>query len=157
MFISAARTSSMLRYMVICDVSTRTNEVAGELSCYVAHLLADVWQGLLLNAGQQLRLDGSLQRHRQTGVDLLEGRRQQPSQEHRCHLSDLQAQSPTFNRQYPRALSDRVLVGTFTSFICSHMTGNHFILEPIFTSFQVKTITLICVTGEIVGWERSLK
>lgn len=117
MFISAARTSYMVRYMVIFDVSTRTNEVAGELSCYVADLLADVWQGLLLNAGQQLRLDGGLQRHRQTRVDLLEGRRQQPSQEHRCHLSDLRAQSHSFNFQYPRTLSDRVLVGNFSSFI----------------------------------------
>lgn len=66
-----------------------TDEVAGELGRNVADLLADVGRGLLLDAQQQLCLDGHLHCLGQAGVDLLEGGRQQPSQEHRCHLLDL--------------------------------------------------------------------
>lgn len=66
-----------------------TDEVAGELGRNVADLLADVGRGLLLDARQQLCLDGHLHGLSEAGVDLLEGRRQQPSQEHRRHLFDL--------------------------------------------------------------------
>lgn len=66
-----------------------TDEVAGELGCNVADLLADVGRGLLLDAQQQLCLDGHLHGLCQAGVDLLKGRRQQPSQEHGRHLFDL--------------------------------------------------------------------
>ncbi len=66
-----------------------TDEVAAELSCNVADLLADVWRGLLLDAGQQLCLDGRLHLQGQARVDLLEGRWQQPPQQHCCHLFDL--------------------------------------------------------------------
>ncbi len=51
-----------------------TDEVAGELGCNVADLLADVWRGLLLDAGQQLCFDGCLHLQGQARVDLLKGR-----------------------------------------------------------------------------------
>lgn len=69
--------------------SNVTNQVAGELCRNVADLLADVWWGLLLDAGQKFRFDGRLQVNCEARVDLFKGGRQQPSQKHCCHLSDL--------------------------------------------------------------------
>jgi len=66
-----------------------TDEVARQLGGDVAHLLADVGRGLLLDAGEQLRLHRRLHVHRQPRVDLLEGGGQQPPQQHRRHLLDL--------------------------------------------------------------------
>lgn len=79
-----------------------TNEVAAELGRDVADLLADGRRGLLLDAGQQLCLDGRLHLQGQARVDLLEGRRQQPPQQHRRHLFDLRGtkeSSQTWNRK----------------------------------------------------------
>lgn len=66
-----------------------TDEVAGELGRDVADLLADVGRRLLLDAAQQLGLDGRLHLQGEARVGLLEGRGQQAPQQHRRHLFDL--------------------------------------------------------------------
>lgn len=74
-----------------------TDQVPGQLGCNVADLLADGWGGLLLDARQQLCLDGCLHLHGQAWVDLLKRGRQQPPQQHCCHLFDLWGQKKLLN------------------------------------------------------------